>query len=77
MTVIAAAAMIKTKPPTVTAISRCVFFCPKNQIPVNVAKTTDVCDRIKPVANPFIFGCAEIKYVRAANAKKNPEIICL
>lgn len=72
-----AATKISTKPATVTAISLGVFFCPKNQIPVKVAKTTEVCDKINPVAKPFMFGCAEIKYVKAAKAKKNPEIICL
>ena len=56
-----AATRISTKPAIVTAISFGVFFWPKNQIPVKVAKTTDVCDKMKPVAKPFMFGCAEIK----------------
>ena len=75
MTVIVAATKINTNPPMVTAISFGVFFWPKNQIPVKVARTTEVCERINPVAKPFMFGWAEIKYVSAAKAKKKPDQI--
>lgn len=56
ITVNVAANKIRISPTMVIFISFDVFFCPKNQIPVKVANTTDVWDNMNPVANPFILG---------------------